>query len=215
MTSDTAKDFRSLSPTVTALITASNVAVASEEDAGWASDHLAKVRKMRKAVEAKYKDLKAPFDAGIKGLKAEFDKLVEPLKSAERSIEGAILTYRTQAKEDADAAAIQLTEAHQDAVDAALLRGEPVENVLPPALPAGPARGFETTDGSTVTARRVPTFQIVDESKVPLSMMIDGVETRLWQVDTAAIQKVRQRYGDKASPIPGVVFTYRETLAVR
>ena len=78
----------------TAISRAHEVVLKTEEDMGWASDDLATLRKLRKDLEKKLKDLCQPFKDGIEALKAESDTIINPLKAAEGVIDGKITACR-------------------------------------------------------------------------------------------------------------------------
>lgn len=189
--------------------------VLTEDDAARASEYLAQVTKYRKGVEAKYKELKKPFDEGIKNLKAEFDKLLDPLTQAESETRQALLTYNKRIADNLEAQRRVQQQQYAQAVQAAAEAGTPVEDVPVPLPPAAvPGKGFATQFGS-VTSRRVPDFEVVDETQIPLWVMHKGQRVDLWTLNTANIRKIRLAAGDSESTIPGVKFTYREGLQVR
>lgn len=201
---------------IQALIQAAPNAITSEEDAGAASEHLARLRKVRKAFETKFDELKRPFNEGLKALNAEFKETVEPLKTAEASLSQGILGWRQQVAAEAVRVRVeadrQKAEYERQAREAA--EANKPAPLPPPSLPAqateGPGRGFATQAG-TVTARKVPKWRVVDQSLIPW----EAAGVTCWLLNEVEIGKLCRASGGKESPIPGIEFYTEETLGVR
>ena len=189
---------------------------------GWASDDLATLRKLRKDFEKKLKDLCQPFKDGIEALKAEFDTIINPLKSAEGVIDGKITACRRALQAEADKLRRE-QEAEQRRLEAeARKANQPPPSPPPPVQDA--ARGFKVpTTGAKTGVMKVPRWRVVDESKVPMTIIFEqggkfpkGSESRpLWVLNDSAITEIRRSWGDQPSPIPGIEFYYDETNTVR
>ncbi len=206
----------------TAITRAHEVVLKTEEDMGWASDDLATLRKMRKEFEAKLKELCQPFKDGIEALKAEFDTIINPLKAAEGVVDGKITACRAALREEADKLRRE-QEAEQRRLEAEARKAN-----QPPPPPPAPvqevARGFKVpTTGAKTGVMKVPRWRVVDESKVPMTIIFEqggkfpkGSESRpLWVLNDSAITEIRRSWGDQPSPIPGIEFYYDETNTVR
>ena len=189
---------------------------------GWASDDLATLRKLRKDFEKKLKDLCQPFKDGIEALKAEFDTIINPLKAAEGVIDGKITACRRALQAEADKLRRE-QEAEQRRLEVeARKANQPPPPPPPPVIDA--ARGFKVpTTGAKTGVMKVPRWRVVDESKVPMTIIFEqggkfpkGSESRpLWVLNDSAITEIRRSWGDQPSPIPGIEFYYDETNTVR
>lgn len=205
---------------VQALILAAPTAIASEEDAGYASEHLAKLRKVRKAFEEKFDGLKKPFNEGLRALNTEFKETVEPLREAEAKISQGILAWRNAVAQEAARVKAE-ADRKQAEYDRQAREAEAANKPAPtppPQLPAqateGPGRGFITAAG-VVTARKVPKWRLRDASQVPWEVVIDGIGLHCWLLNEVEIGKLCRNRGGKDSPIPGIEFYTEETLGVR
>ncbi|MBV6465141.1 MAG: hypothetical protein PGMFKBFP_00411 [Anaerolineales bacterium] len=201
----------------TAITRAHEVVLKTEEDMGWASDDLATLRKLRKDFEKKLKDLCQPFKDGIEALKAEFDTIINPLKSAEGVIDGKITACRRALQAEADKLKREQEAAQREAERLARLANQPPPPPPPPVLDA--ARGFKVpTTGAKTGVMKVAKWRVVDESKVPMTIIDQyGNESEpLWVLHEGAITRIRKAAGmDAASSIPGIEFYYDETNTVR
>ena len=200
----------------TAISRAHEVVLKTEEDMGWASDDLATLRKMRKEFEAKLKELCQPFKDGIEALKAEFDTIINPLKAAEGVIDSKITSCRAALRAEADKLRRE-QEAEQRRLEAEARKAN-----QPPPPPPPPvqdvARGFKVpTTGAKTGVMKVAKWKVVDESKVPMTIMVDSKESEpLWVLNDGAITRIRKAAGmDATSNIPGIEFYYDETNTVR
>ena len=201
----------------TAITRAHEVVLKTEEDMGWASDDLATFRKLRKDFEKKLKDLCQPFKDGIEALKAEFDTIINPLKAAEGVIDGKITACRRALQAEADKLRRE-QEAEQRRLEAeARKANQPPPPPPPPVLDA--ARGFKVpTTGAKTGVMKVAKWRVVDESKVPMTIIDQyGNESEpLWVLHEGAITRIRKAAGmDAASSIPGIEFYVDETNTVR
>ena len=201
----------------TAITRAHEVVLKTEEDMGWASDDLATLRKLRKDFEKKLKDLCQPFKDGIEALKAEFDTIINPLKAAEGVIDGKITACRRALQAEADKLRRE-QEAEQRRLEAeARKANQPPPPPPPPVLDA--ARGFKVpTTGAKTGVMKVAKWRVVDESKVPMTIIDQyGNESEpLWVLHEGAITRIRKAAGmDAASSIPGIEFYVDETNTVR
>ena len=201
----------------TAISRAHEVVLKTEEDMGWASDDLATLRKLRKDFEKKLKDLCQPFKDGIEALKAEFDTIINPLKAAEGVIDGKITACRRALQAEADKLRRE-QEAEQRRLEAeARKANQPPPPPPPPVLDA--ARGFKVpTTGAKTGVMKVAKWRVVDESKVPMTIIDQyGNESEpLWVLHEGAITRIRKAAGmDAASSIPGIEFYVDETNTVR
>lgn len=198
----------------TAISRAHEVVLKTEEDMGWASDDLATLRKMRKQFEAKLKELCQPFKDGIEALKKEFDQVIDPLKGAEATIDKKITECRIALRAEADKLRRE-QEAEQRRLEAEARKA----NQPPPPPPVQEvARGFKVpTTGAKTGVMKVRKWRVVDESKVPMTIMLNGKESDpLWALNTAAITYIRMGTPmDGVSPIPGIEFYFDETNTVR
>ncbi len=201
----------------TAITRAHEVVLKTEEDMGWASDDLATLRKLRKDFEKKLKDLCQPFKDGIEALKAEFDTIINPLKAAEGVIDGKITACRRALQAEADKLKREQEAAQREAERLARLANQPPPPPPPPVLDA--ARGFKVpTTGAKTGVMKVAKWRVVDESKVPMTIIDQyGNESEpLWVLHEGAITRIRKAAGmDAASSIPGIEFYYDETNTVR
>ena len=206
----------------TAITRAHEVVLKTEEDMGWASDDLATLRKMRKEFEAKLKELCQPFKDGIEALKAEFDTIIEPLKKAEGVVDGKITACRAALRAEADKLKAEQEAKQREAERLARLANQPPPPPPPPVQEV--ARGFKVpTTGAKTGVMKVPRWRVVDESKVPMTIIFEqggkfpkGSESRpLWVLNDSAITEIRRAWGDQPSPIPGIEFYYDETNTVR
>lgn len=200
----------------TAITRAHEVVLKTEEDMGWASDDLATLRKLRKQFEGKLKELCQPFKDGIEALKAEFDTIIEPLKAAEGVVDGKITTCRAALRAEADKLRRE-QEAEQCRLEVEARKAN-----QPPPPPPSPvqdvARGFKVpTTGAKTGVMKVAKWKVVDESKVPMTIMVDSKESEpLWVLNDGAITRIRKAAGmDAISNIPGIEFYYDETNTVR
>ena len=200
----------------TAISRAHEVVLKTEEDMGWASDDLATLRKLRKDFEKKLKDLCQPFKDGIEALKAEFDTIINPLKAAEGVIDSKITSCRAALRAEADKLRRE-QEAEQRRLEAEARKAN-----QPPPPPPPPvqdvARGFKVpTTGAKTGVMKVAKWKVVDESKVPMTIMVDGKESEpLWMLNDGAITRIRKAAGmDAISNIPGIEFYVDETNTVR
>ena len=200
----------------TAISRAHEVVLKTEEDMGWASDDLATLRKLRKDFEKKLKDLCQPFKDGIEALKAEFDTIINPLKAAEGVIDGKITACRVALRAEADKLRRE-QEAEQRRLEAEARKAN-----QPPPPPPAPvqevARGFKVpTTGAKTGVMKVAKWKVVDESKVPMTIMVDSKESEpLWVLNDGAITRIRKAAGmDATSHIPGIEFYVDETNTVR
>ena len=200
----------------TAITRAHEVVLNTEEDMGWASDDLATLRKLRKDFEKKLKDLCQPFKDGIEALKAEFDTIINPLKAAEGVIDGKITACRRALQAEADKLRRE-QEAEQRRLEAeARKANQPPPPPPPPVLDA--ARGFKVpTTGAKTGVMKVAKWKVVNESLVPMTIIVDGKESEtLWVLNEGAITRIRKAAGmDAASSIPGIEFYVDETNTVR
>lgn len=200
----------------TAITRAHEVVLKTEEDMGWASDDLATLRKMRKQFEAKLKELCQPFKDGIEALKKEFDTIIEPLKSAEGVVDGKITACRTALRMEAEKLRRAQEAAQREAERLARLANQPPP---PPPQPVQDvARGFKVpTTGAKTGVMKVAKWKVVDESKVPMTIFVDGKESEpLWVLNEGAITRIRKAAGMEAtSSIPGIEFYFDETNTVR
>ena len=200
----------------TAISRAHEVVLKTEEDMGWASDDLATLRKLRKDFEKKLKDLCQPFKDGIEALKAEFDTIINPLKAAEGVIDGKITACRTALRVEAEKLKREQEAAQREAERLARLANQPPPP--PPAPVQDVARGFKVpTTGAKTGVMKVAKWKVVDESKVPMTIFVDGKESEpLWVLNEGAITRIRKAAGMEAtSNIPGIEFYYDETNTVR
>lgn len=201
----------------TAITRAHEVVLKTEEDMGWASDDLATLRKLRKDFEKKLKDLCQPFKDGIEALKAEFDTIINPLKAAEGVIDGKITACRRALQAEADKLKREQEAAQREAERLARLANQPPPPPPPPVLDA--ARGFKVpTTGAKTGVMKVAKWRVVDESKVPMTIIDQyGNESEpLWVLNEGAITRIRKAAGmDAASSIPGIEFYVDETNTVR
>lgn len=200
----------------TAVTRAHEVVLKTEEDLGWASDDLATLRKLRKEFEKKLKDLCQPFKDGIEALKGEFDTILEPLKRAEGVIDGKITACRQALRVEAERLRFEQERAVREAEAAARKAN------LPPPPPPPPvqevARGFKVpTTGAKTGVMKVAKWKVIDESKVPMTIMVGGKESEpLWVLNEGAITRIRKEAGmDATSNIPGIEFYVTETNTVR
>lgn len=197
---------------IQALIARPTYQIETEQQEAEESANLIVLRKARKELEAKYKELKKPFKDGLAQLDDEFAKVVDPIKRTEEQINRAILTWK-----QAEAVRIAKVKAEADRLqreaEAAARRAK--QPPPPPPMPVVESAKGWATDRGSVTTRKIPKWRVVDESAIPLEMDIDGERVRLWEVIGAAVTKVRGKYGDKPSPIPGIEFYYEEGLSVR
>jgi len=200
----------------TAISRAHEVVLKTEEDMGWASDDLATLRKLREDFEKKLKDLCQPFKDGLEALKAEFDTIINPLKAAEGVIGSKITACRVALRAEADKLRRE-QEAEQRRLEAEARKAN-----QPPPPPPPPvqdvARGFKVpTTGAKTGVMKVAKWKVVDESKVPMTIMVDGKESEpLWVLNNGAITRIRKAAGMNAiSNIPGIEFYYDETNTVR
>lgn len=200
----------------TAITRAHEVVLKTEEDMGWASDDLATLRKMRKEFEAKLKELCQPFKDGIEALKAEFDTIINPLKAAEGVVDGKITACRTALRVEAEKLKREQEAAQREAERLARLANQPPPP--PPAPVQEVARGFKVpTTGAKTGVMKVAKWKVVDESKVPMTIMVGGRESEpLWVLNEGAITRMRKAAGmDATSHIPGIEFYVDETNTVR
>lgn len=206
----------------TAITRAHEVVLKTEEDMGWASDDLATLRKLRKQFEGKLKELCQPFKDGIEALKKEFDQVIDPLKGAEAAVDKKITECRIALRAEADKLRRE-QEAEQRRLEAETRTAN-----QPPPPPPPPvqevARGFKVpTTGAKTGVMKVPRWRVVDESKVPMTIIFEqggkfpkGSESRpLWVLNDSAITEIRRSWGDQPSPIPGIEFYVDETNTVR
>lgn len=200
----------------TAITRAHEVVLKTEEDMGWASDDLATLRKMRKQFEAKLKELCQPFKDGIEALKKEFDTIIEPLKAAEGVVDSKITACRTALRMEAEKLRREQEAAQREAERLARLANQPPPP--PPAPPQEVARGFKVpTTGAKTGVMKVAKWKVVNESLVPMTIMVDGKESEpLWVLNEGAITRIRKAAGMEAtSNIPGIEFYIDETNTVR
>ena len=200
----------------TAITRAHEVVLKTEEDMGWASDDLATLRKLRKQFEGKLKELCQPFKDGIEALKKEFDQVIEPLKGAEATIDKKITECRIALRAAADKLRRE-QEAEQRRLEAEARKAN-----QPPPPPPPPvqevAKGFKVpTTGAKTGVMKVAKWKVVDESKVPMTIMVDSKESEpLWVLNDGAITRIRKAAGmDATSNIPGIEFYVDETNIVR
>lgn len=180
---------------------------------------LVMVRKARKALEAKEKNLLAPLKASFK---AAIDKLQQDLGLApviakavlaEQGLEKLVTQWHRderarQAKEQQEADAKRRLEMAN-----ASARGEnpltvPERSVAPP-----PPKTTQTGAG-TMTMMKVARWRLVDPALVPYEH--DGEV--LWQLNEAAVTRLRKKAGTAegvVSSIPGIEFYTDETPSVR
>lgn len=200
----------------TAITRAHEVVLKTEEDMGWASDDLATLRKLRKDFEKKLKDLCQPFKDGIEALKAEFDTIINPLKEAESTVDKKITECRRALKAESDRLKAEQDAAQREAERRARLANQPPPPPQPPVQEV--ARGFKVpTTGAKTGVMKVAKWKVVDESKVPMTVIVDGKESEpLWVLNEGAITRIRKAAGmDAASSIPGIEFYVDETNTVR
>lgn len=200
----------------TAISRAHEVVLKTEEDMGWASDDLATLRKMRKQFEAKLKELCQPFKDGIEALKKEFDTIIEPLKAAEGVVDGKITACRMALRMEADKLRREQEAEQRRLEDEARKANQPPPPPPPPVQEV--ARGFKVpTTGAKTGVMKVAKWKVVNESLVPMTIMIDGKESEpLWVLNEGAITRIRKAAGMEAtSTIPGIEFYYDETNTVR
>lgn len=200
----------------TAITRAHTAVLKTEEDMGWASDDLATLRKMRKAFEAKLKELCKPFKEGIEALKAEFDLIILPLQDAEKAVDTKITLCRNVLRAEAEKLKREQEAAQREAERLARLANQPPPP--PPAPVQDVARGFKVpTTGAKTGVMKVAKWKVVDESKVPMTIFVDGKESEpLWVLNEGAITRIRKAAGMEAtSSIPGIEFYFDETNTVR
>lgn len=198
--------------TIQALIARPMYQIETEQQEAEESANLIILRKARKELEAKYKELKKPFKDGLAQLDDEFAKVVNPIKHTEEQINRSILTWKQAEATRIAKIKAEVERLRREAEAAARRANQPPPP--PPTPVVEQAKGWATDRGSIVT-RKVPKWRVVDESAIPLEMDIDGERVRLWEVIGAAVTKLRGKYGDKPSPIPGIEFYYEEGLSVR
>lgn len=200
----------------TAITRAHAVVLKTEEDMGWASDDLATLRKMRKAFEAKLKELCKPFKEGIEALKVEFDLIILPLQDAEKAVDTKITLCRNVLRAEAEKLKREQEAAQREAERLARLANQPPPP--PPAPVQDVARGFKVpTTGAKTGVMKVAKWKVVDESLVPMTILVDGKESEpLWVLNEGAITRIRKAAGMEAtSSIPGIEFYFDETNTVR
>jgi len=144
------------------------LAIKVEDDIGMtiASDGLAVIAKLKKALEAERKSYTEPLDAYKKDIMATFKVIQDPIKEADQIVRDKILAYQeAQAKKKAEAERIN-AERLQLAQDEMRLKGELTEpvNLMPVTEDAPNIVNSEAGDLSTRTNWK---WRLIDIALVP------------------------------------------------
>lgn len=172
------------------------------EDLKPATDDLALISKVRKALEEKKKEYVGPIRAHLDAFNDAFKRFIEPLVQADQINRHKVLAFNAEiARKRAEAEAIEAEKLSLAQREAALNGGEITVDLTPVAKPDEAPRRVSTGMGtaSTMVIRK---YRVVDFSKLPDQYKIEN-SALLNKVVKAGIPE-----------IPGVEIYTEETLRV-
>ena len=185
-----------------ALAYANDRKVTNAKEHALASDDLSLISKIKKAMEAKRKELLDPLKAQSDAIRETYTFLMGPVIEADQITRGKMTGYLTeQARIKAEQE--RINQQRIDAAEAEMkLKGELTESVnLIPVQPDAP-KSVKTALGSSGLTDHW-TYEIIDITLIPREYMLP---------DTVLLGNTAKKYQDK-KPIPGVRF-YNEPYIV-
>lgn len=186
-----------------AVAESSDVAVITASDVSIAANYIANYKKITKEIENLRKravqpliDKKAEVDAFFKSIPELYE---DELKRLEREVLEFKKKTEAEAKRKAEEERRKLEE---EALERAIKEGREEVPIIPEIIPE--TKKISELNTSKVTTRRIKTFRVIDESKVPREYLM---------IDEKKIRAERMKYDYEAkSTIPGVEFTFEETV---
>ena len=165
-----------------------------------ATDDLALISKVKKAMEQKRKDYLQPFQEHVREVNDIYKSLMQPIEQADVVTRQKILAYqREQARIKAEQEKINALRMEAANKEAALNNGEIKESVNLVDVVNVPKKVY--TDTGTLGTSKVWKFEIEDLSKIPLDYLIPDM-VKIGKVIRAGVN------------IPGVKSWQEESLRI-
>ena len=144
--------------------------ISTLEETKLATDDLALISKLRKAMEQKRKDYLLPFQEHVKEVNDVYKSLMLPIEQADLVTRQKVMAYqREQARIKAEQDEINRLRLEAASKEAALNNGEIKESVNLVDVVNVPKKVY--TDNGTLGTSKVWKFEIEDLSKIPLDYL--------------------------------------------
>lgn len=177
--------------------------IQSIEDMAHATDDLALIGKLKKAIEGKRKEYVDPINAYLRKVNDAFKGLMAPLDQADTLTRKKVMDYRREEQRKvAEIAEINRLRLDAARREAALRNVAPVETADLAPIPIAPLSSRVHAETATLGTSVVWKWELVDVCKVPAEYLI---------VDAAKVGKV-VRAGVRE--IPGIRIYSEDTLRV-
>lgn len=147
--------------------------VKTDEDVVKATEFLVQVKNKIDSLEEERQSYTKPLNESLRRLNSRFKELTEPLKTAERVVKEAILSYRIKREETRLKEQARLQKKNGN-TNISLM------DVLPDII--------ESKSGETRTTKRW-TFEIIDEKKIPREYLEVNV-TKVNEAISAGVRKI-------------------------
>ena len=181
---------------------ASSRLIVTNDDVAIATDDLAMIAQLQKAIKNKSKEYVAPIKTHLDAVNDLFKGVLQPLEEADKITRSKIMIYRTeQARRRQEAEEINRQKEELARREAALNDGVITVDTTPVEVPEIAPKHIDAEAGSLSTAK-VRKWEVVDLSQVPHDyLMIDAVKIgkvvragipsipgiRIWQEDTLRV----------------------------
>lgn len=159
------------------LVYSENRIITNAEDVKLATEDLALMSGVKKAIEEKRVEFTGPLNDYVKGINATFKQLSDPLAQADKITRDKVLAYRAeQERKRIEAEAINRQKIDLARREAALNEGEITVDLTPVIVPTAEPSHIFTDTGSLGTSK-IRKWEVEDLSKVPLDyLMIDAAK---------------------------------------
>lgn len=148
---------------------AQKIEVNNDEDLELATGYLANVKKRFKRIEEIRKEWVQPLNDQVKKLNNLFKSQQAPLQEVEGIIKKKLVTYQQEQERKALEARKKAEEEAKKKAEEAKKKGEEPE--VKPIMTEAPKSSVRTSAG-TSSFKKVWTFEIVDETKIPREFLI-------------------------------------------
>ncbi len=178
--------------------------IATAEDEKGATNDLAQISKVKKAMDEKRKGYLAPLKEKTEAIRATYDCLMSPILEAEKITRDKMTNFKL----DQERKAKEVEELNRQAIElarkqAAINNGEFTVDTTPVVVPTTPklTRTEQGTSGLVASWK----YRIIDIDKLPCWCMVP---------DDAMLKSTAKQHHDK-KPIPGVEFYNDPYIATR
>ncbi len=173
------------------------------QDAQTATNDLALISKLKKAMEAKRKEKLAPHEAQVKAIRDTYTYLMTPVLEAERITKTKQVAF-IQEQERIQREQEEINRKRMEAAQAEMkLKGELTESVNLVEVTEAPARIMTSLGSSGMVDHWV--FEVIDILAVPREYLV---------IDSAMLNAIAKKHHD-SKIIPGIKFINQPYIATR